>query len=142
MAIILASKSPRRRELLAQMGLTDFQVIPAVGEETADPNLAPPELAEALALHKAREVARNHAAHGDLVIGADTIVVLDGKVLGKPRDAAHALEMAHGPVRPAAPRLYRRGPAPGRSGTSRPRGHPGPLLPPDPGGDAPLHRHR
>ena len=49
MAIILASKSPRRRELLAQMGLTDFQVIPAVGEETADPNLAPPELAEALA---------------------------------------------------------------------------------------------
>ena len=93
MAIILASKSPRRRELLAQMGLTDFQVIPAVGEETADPNLAPPELAEALALHKAWEVARNHAAHGDLVIGADTIVVLDGKVLGKPRDAAHALEM-------------------------------------------------
>ena len=142
MAIILASKSPRRRELLAQMGLTDFQVIPAVGEETADPNLAPPELAEALALHKAREVARNHAAHGDLVIGADTIVVLDGKVLGKPRDAAHALEMLTA-LSGRRHHVYTGvGPAPGRSGTSRPRGHPGPLLPPDPGGDAPLHRHR
>ena len=95
MAIILASKSPRRRELLAQMGLTDFQVIPAVGEETADPNLAPPELAEALALHKAREVARNHAAHGDLVIGADTIVVLDGEIMGKPADRADASRMLH-----------------------------------------------
>lgn len=142
MAIILASKSPRRRELLAQMGLTDFQVIPAVGEETADPNLAPPELAEALALHKAREVARNHAAHGDLVIGADTIVVLDGKVLespGTPPTLWRWLTALSG----RRHHVYTgRGPAPGRSGTSRPRGHPGPLLPPDPGGDAPLHRHR
>lgn len=93
MAIILASKSPRRRELLAQMGLTDFQIIPAVGEEIVDPALEPPALSEALALHKAREVARDHASPGDLVIGADTIVVLDGQVLGKPRDADHALEM-------------------------------------------------
>lgn len=93
MAIILASKSPRRRELLAQMGLTDFQIIPAVGEEIVDPALDPPALAEALALHKAREVARDHAAPGDLVIGADTIVVLDSQVLGKPRDTDHALEM-------------------------------------------------
>lgn len=93
MSIILASQSPRRRELLAQMGLTDFQIIPAVGEEIVDPTLAPPALAESLALHKAREVARNHAGPGDLVIGADTIVVLDGKVLGKPHDAAHAREM-------------------------------------------------
>lgn len=93
MAIILASKSPRRRELLSQMGLTDFLIIPAAGEENADPSLTPPQLAEALALHKAREVYRNHAAPGDLVIGADTIVVLDNHVLGKPRDAGHALEM-------------------------------------------------
>ena len=93
MAIILASKSPRRQELLTQMGLTDFQVIPARGKETVNPALTPPKLAEALALQKVREVSRDHAAPGDLVIGADTIVVLDGTVLGKPRNTAHALQM-------------------------------------------------
>ena len=93
MALILASKSPRRRELLAQMGLTDFEIHPAVGEELAEPGLTPPELVQALALHKAREVAEKFAQPGDLVIGADTIVVLDDQVLGKPHDEAHALEM-------------------------------------------------
>lgn len=93
MALILASKSPRRRELLAQMGLTDFEIHPAVGEELAEPGLTPPELVQALALHKAREVAEKFAHPGDLVIGADTIVVLDGQVLGKPHNEAHALEM-------------------------------------------------
>ena len=93
MALILASKSPRRRELLAQMGLTDFEIHPAVGEELAEPGLTPPELVQALALHKAREVAEKFAQPGDLVIGADTIVVLDGQVLGKPHDEAHALAM-------------------------------------------------
>lgn len=93
MALILASKSPRRRELLAQMGLTDFEIHPAVGEELAEPGLTPPELVQALALHKAREVAEKFAHPGDLVIGADTIVVLDDQVLGKPHDEAHALEM-------------------------------------------------
>lgn len=93
MALILASKSPRRRELLAQMGLTDFEIHPAVGEELAQPGLTPPELVQALALHKAREVAQQYAHTGDLVIGADTIVVLDGQVLGKPQDEAHALAM-------------------------------------------------
>ena len=93
MALILASKSPRRRELLAQMGLTDFEIHPAVGEELAEPGLTPPELVQALALHKAREVAEKFAHPGDLVIGADTIVVLDDQVLGKPHDQAHALEM-------------------------------------------------
>ena len=53
MALILASKSPRRRELLAQMGLTDFEIHPALGEELAQPDLPPPELVQALALHKA-----------------------------------------------------------------------------------------
>ena len=93
MALILASKSPRRRELLAQMGLTDFEIHPAVGEELAEPGLTPPELVQALALHKAREGAEKFAQPGDLVIGADTIVVLDDQVLGKPHDEAHALEM-------------------------------------------------
>lgn len=48
MALILASKSPRRQELLAQMGLTDFEIHPAVGEELAEPGLTPPELVQAL----------------------------------------------------------------------------------------------
>ncbi len=48
MALILASKSPRRRELLAQMGLTDFEIHPALGEELAQPDLTPPELVQAL----------------------------------------------------------------------------------------------
>lgn len=93
MALILASKSPRRRELLAQMGLTDFEIHPAVGEELAEPGLTPPELVQALALHKAQEVAEQFAQPSDLVIGADTIVVLDDQVLGKPHNEAHALEM-------------------------------------------------
>lgn len=93
MALILASKSPRRRELLAQMGLTDFEIHPALGEELAQPDLTPPELVQALALHKAQEVAQAFAQSGDVVIGADTIVVLDGQVLGKPHDEAHALAM-------------------------------------------------
>lgn len=93
MALILASKSPRRQELLVQMGLTDFEIHPAVGEELAEPGLTPPELVQALALHKAREVAQTFAQSGDVVIGADTIVVLDGQVLGKPHNETHALEM-------------------------------------------------
>ena len=93
MALILASKSPRRRELLAQMGLTDFEIHPALGEELAQPDLTPPELVQALALHKAQEVARTFAQSGDVVIGADTIVVLDDQVLGKPQNEAHALAM-------------------------------------------------
>ena len=77
---------------LARHGQTEYNVQGRIG---GDPPLTAKGRmqAEALALHKAREVARNHAAHGDLVIGADTIVGLDGMVLVKPRDAAHALEM-------------------------------------------------
>lgn len=92
MAIILASQSPRRRELLQQMGLTEFEIIPAVGEETADPSLPPEQLVEQLALHKAAEVVAK-CGEEDVVIGADTIVVLDGRVLGKPQDQADAQRM-------------------------------------------------
>ena len=88
MALILASKSPRRRELLAQMGLTDFEIHPALGEELAQPDLTPPELVQALALQKAQEVAQAFAQSGDVVIGADTIVVLDGRALVQVEDTA------------------------------------------------------
>lgn len=89
--VVLASGSPRRRELLGQMGIEDFEVLPAQGEETAPEGLAPDALVARLALQKAREVAtlRPEAT----VIGADTVVALDGRVLGKPSDEGEAREM-------------------------------------------------
>ena len=90
-SIVLASGSPRRRELLGQMGITAFEVLPARGEETAPAGLTPAELVRYLAMQKAREVAAQRP--DALVIGADTVVVLDGKVLGKPKDEADARTM-------------------------------------------------
>ena len=97
MRIILASQSPRRRELLERMGISQFDVIPAQGEEFSDPSLTPARLVEALSRQKAAEVA---AVHPDaLIIAADTVVAVDGTVLGKPRDredAARMLELLSG----------------------------------------------
>ncbi len=92
MKLILASQSPRRKALLEQMGFQDFETIPAQGKEEADLTLPPEEYVERLALHKAREVAANQGEDA-VVIGADTIVVLDGHILGKPKNAAEALQM-------------------------------------------------
>lgn len=92
MRIILASQSPRRRELLGRMGITEFEVRPAKGEETAPAGLEPGALVEHLAEQKAAEVCRD-AQSGDVVIAADTVVACDGKVLGKPRDEGQAREM-------------------------------------------------
>lgn len=87
---VLASASPRRRKLLGQIG-TQFEVIPTDVDETATGGLPPAALAETLALMKAQHVA---AARPDaLVLGADTIVVLDGRVLGKPAGPAEARDM-------------------------------------------------
>lgn len=93
MKIILASGSPRRKELMEMLGVKNLEIIPARGEETADPALAPDALVRELSRCKAAEVAAEHAVAEDVVIGADTIVVLDGEVLGKPRDAADAKRM-------------------------------------------------
>ncbi len=88
--MILASQSPRRRELLGLIS-ENFRVIPATGAEKI-PEGTPPEAAVALlARQKAREVAASHK--GEVVIAADTVVAVDGKILGKPRDEAHAAEM-------------------------------------------------
>ena len=91
MAMILASQSPRRRELLGQMGFS-FTVRPAKGEELAHPELTPAQLVEELARQKALEVSAEAEAD-DVVVAADTVVAIDGVVLGKPRDKAHAAEM-------------------------------------------------
>ncbi len=79
--IILASSSPRRRELLSMIGLN--YVIETSGEEEVQPHGLPPaEFVKTLALQKAQPVADLHP--GDCVIGADTIVYLEGDILGKP----------------------------------------------------------
>lgn len=90
MQLILASASPRRQELLRQIGL-DFVVEPSRVDEHGNGPLQPGDLVEHLALIKAREVAARHP--GALVLGADTIVVLEGEVLGKPRDRDDAAQM-------------------------------------------------
>jgi septum formation protein len=88
--LVLASRSPRRIQLLRQIGL-DANVIPCDIPEDFDLSLAAPENARTLALKKAREVARG--INGAFVIGADTIVTLDGVMLGKPTDPLDAVRM-------------------------------------------------
>ena len=95
--LILASASPRRRELLTLAGFA-FEVIPAVGKEVVHEEngkpLTPDRIVRQLALHKAEEIFdREKGATGLTVIGADTIVVLDGEILGKPKDEDDAKAM-------------------------------------------------
>lgn len=92
MSIILASGSPRRKELLNMLGLRELVILPAKGEERAAPGLAPDELVKELASHKAREVAQLCRAE-DVVIAADTIVWHEGRVFGKPHGEAEAADM-------------------------------------------------
>lgn len=92
MKLILASRSPRRRELLGLMGCSDFEIRPARGEEVADPALPPELLVEALSRQKAREIAAS-AGKDDVIVAADTVVAADGRILGKPKDAADARAM-------------------------------------------------
>ena len=88
--VILASASPRRRDLLDLIGIA-HEVRPADIDETALPAEAPIPHAERLARAKAHALAEGHP--DIVVIAADTIVVVDGDILGKPRDEAHAAEM-------------------------------------------------
>ena len=85
--VILASQSPRRRELLSLVGIA-HTVMPADIDESALPDEAPVPHVERLARAKALAMASHHP--DAVVIAADTIVVLDGEILGKPRDAADA----------------------------------------------------
>jgi nucleoside triphosphate pyrophosphatase len=93
--LILASASPRRRELLSRLGLP-FEVRPSGIDEVLTREVDAPALATALARAKARDIADQVRAVGDgpvLILGADTLVVLDGRPLGKPgsRDEARAM---------------------------------------------------
>lgn len=91
MKYILASASPRRKELLLRTGLT-FTVIPSDIEETV-PDSAPGDAVMSLAQQKALDVYKHHANPDDIVIGADTVVVYQDEILGKPVDEQDALDM-------------------------------------------------
>ena len=88
--LILASASPRRQELLRNAGIT-FEVYPADIPEQPLDGEAPRDCAERLAREKALAVLQQKP--GSIVLGADTIVVVDGEILGKPCDAADAARM-------------------------------------------------
>ena len=91
MDIILASQSPRRRELLERMGLP-FRIITPDIDEHMERELPPGELVAAISAEKAGAVAAQ-AGPGAVVIAADTVVALDGAVLGKPADEEEAFRM-------------------------------------------------
>ena len=93
MQLILASTSPRRRELLTLLGLP-FEVVAPDFEEHPLPDLAPEQQVERFAREKARSIAIARPAA--LVIGSDTVIDLDGRMLGKPADLADARVMLAG----------------------------------------------
>lgn len=90
MRLILASQSPRRKELLRQIGLT-FDVIPSLLPEKFIPGLSPEQMVLHWAENKARDVANK--VEKSVIIAADTIVVWNNTILGKPRDKAQAYQM-------------------------------------------------
>ena len=87
--LILASNSPRRRELLEQIGV-EFEVIPSNAEEKVTKQ-EPSEVVEELSRQKAEDVAA--AVEDGIVLGADTVVCQDGQIMGKPKDEADAKQM-------------------------------------------------
>ncbi len=87
--IILASGSPRRRELLGSLGWKFRVIVPEIDESIGKES--PLQAVERLAMEKARAVSG--LFHEDLVIAADTIVVIEGRILGKPENSSRAIEM-------------------------------------------------
>lgn len=92
MSMILASASPRRRDLLLRAGARDLRVIPSDADETVPEGATPKEAVVLLAERKARACMRK-AGPGDVVVAADTVVYLDGVLLGKPKDKGDARRM-------------------------------------------------
>lgn len=90
--IILASGSPRRRELLSLLGLP-FEVITSEADESTPPDFTPEQIVRSLALRKAEAVVAAAGERNAVIIGSDTIVVLDNTVLGKPVDELDSKSM-------------------------------------------------
>ena len=106
MPIVLASASPRRAELLRAAGFS-FVVDPVDIDESVLPGETPEAHVRRLARGKAQAGAARHP--GRTVLGADTVVVVDGRILGKPRDDADAAAMLARVERTRPPRLHRGG---------------------------------
>ena len=92
MEIVLASQSPRRRELLERLGVKNFRIVTPDIDEHMERELPPEELVRRISAEKARAV-REQAGMDAVVIAADTVVALDGAVLGKPADELEAFKM-------------------------------------------------
>ena len=90
--IILASSSPRRKQLLESVGIS-LKIVPSNIEEKMNPRLGPAAQAELLSVQKAEAVARLYQGKEFLIIAADTIVVVDGEKLGKPESESDAKRM-------------------------------------------------
>ncbi len=90
--IILASNSPRRKELLGRMGIEEFKVSAPNVDESVEEGLSPARIVEELSQRKAQAAAKK-AGPKDIIIAADTVVALDGAVLGKPRSEEDAFAM-------------------------------------------------
>ena len=90
--ILLASKSPRRRELLTDMGL-EFEILTTDVEESFDPSLSPAEVVQYLSKLKLSGLDMADYPANTIFIACDTIVVMDGHILGKPKDDEEALQM-------------------------------------------------
>ena len=88
--LILASASPRRQQFLTDLGL-NFSCLPADIDETSNPGETPTAFALRMARTKAKAIARQHQQA--YVIGSDTVVTVDNRILGKPVDEAHALKI-------------------------------------------------
>src|SRR5438552_17580756 len=88
--LILASASPRRKELLASLGVT-FEIVPSTADELHDSSLAASELCEFNAARKAEAVAEQFPEA--VVLGADTLVALGGELFGKPKSPTEAVGM-------------------------------------------------
>jgi len=88
MKFVLASTSPRRKDLLNNIGMS-FEIIPSELDEVINEHISITENVERLAYQKALDVSKK-LPEGYLVLGADTVVVIDGKIIGKPRDVQDA----------------------------------------------------
>ena len=89
-SLVLASESPRRADLLRAAGF-EFQIVPPFVDERHRPGESPRELVQRLAAEKSAAVACVHA--GSVVLGADTVVIVQGEILGKPIDDVDAIRM-------------------------------------------------
>ena len=92
MKYVLASASPRRKELLAEL-VEEFEIIPSNADESTTEYLSPKRLVSYLATIKAEEVAKRPENEGKMVIGSDTVVAFGNTVLGKPKDEDDAFRM-------------------------------------------------